>query len=382
MLLEFGLKNFFCFREGVTISFRLDAKCPQSVSKGRDFTTVLGLKGANGSGKTNVLKGLAFLCHFCADSFAAKPEGVIGISSFFDKPEPSELYAEFCVDKTFYRYEVSLTDKEVVSEVIYRKKGPKGKTIKVIERLGDTLSPPVKEFAELRSMKLRSNASLISTAHQYGFAALEEVYKFFNRAISNVSYGGMQEVPHKITEIAKFLKEQEPTLAFVKEFIVSCDTGISGVDIVEVDNGKGEKKAHPVFMHEVDGVERPITEITESSGTKALFRNLPSYHVVLQSGGLLMLDEFDTHLHPHILPKLIELFLDPQTNKSDAQLIFTSHDAEVLNLLGRYRTYLVNKEQNESYAYRLDEIPGDVLRNDRPILPAYNEGKIGGIPKL
>jgi hypothetical protein len=43
---------------------------------------------------------------------------------------------------------------------------------------------------------------------------------------------------------------------------------------------------------------------------------------------------------------------------------------------------LVNKEDNESFAYRLDEIPGDILRNDRPILPAYNDGKIGGIPKL
>jgi hypothetical protein len=76
------------------------------------------------------------------------------------------------------------------------------------------------------------------------------------------------------------------------------------------------------------------------------------------------------------------LFLDPETNPNNAQLLFTTHDSEILNGLGRYRTYLVNKVDNECFAYRLDEIPGDILRNDRPILPAYNEGKIGGIPKL
>lgn len=381
MLLEFGLKNFFCFKEGVSISFELDANCPPSISMGRDFTTVLGLKGANGSGKTHVLKGLAFLAHFCTNSFANKPDETIAISSFFRNKEPSELYAKLRVNDTTYVYEVSLTEKKVVRETIYRRKGAKGRKLKIVERIDDTLSVG-KEFSKLRAMKLRTNASLISTAHQYGFDVLDDLYSSFESTISNVSYSGLAEIPHKISVIAEFLKEQKPTFDFVKKFISSCDTGISNIDIVEVKNEQGEQVQVPVFVHKVDGKEKPITEYTESSGTKALFRNLPSYHLVLATGGLLIMDEFDTHLHPHILPKLIELFLDPKINKRDAQIIFSSHDAEILNVLGRYRTYLVNKVDNESFAYRLDEIPGDVLRNDRPILPAYNDGKIGGIPRL
>ena len=42
----------------------------------------------------------------------------------------------------------------------------------------------------------------------------------------------------------------------------------------------------------------------------------------------------------------------------------------------------VNKEKNESYLYRLDEIDGDIIRNDRPLSPVYKAGKIGGVPKL
>ena len=43
---------------------------------------------------------------------------------------------------------------------------------------------------------------------------------------------------------------------------------------------------------------------------------------------------------------------------------------------------MVNKEDNESYGYRLDEIPGDIIRNDRSLTQIYKSGKIGGVPKL
>jgi hypothetical protein len=50
--------------------------------------------------------------------------------------------------------------------------------------------------------------------------------------------------------------------------------------------------------------------------------------------------------------------------------------------LGKYRTVLVNKEDNESYAYRLDELPGELVRNYRSIVSPYNKGHLGGVPKL
>ena len=95
-----------------------------------------------------------------------------------------------------------------------------------------------------------------------------------------------------------------------------------------------------------------------------------------------MIDEFDIYFHPHILPKLLELFINPEINTRSTQLIFTTHNSEILDKISKYRTYLVNKEYNESYCYRLDEIPGDILRNDRSISKVYNSGKIGGVPRI
>jgi AAA15 family ATPase/GTPase len=382
VLLEFGLENFFSFREGVSISFKLDSNCPANISQGKNFTTVIGIKGANGSGKTHVLKGLAFLVHFCASSFSTKPEDAIGVDTFFDNDQPSELYAEFSINGIAYRYELSVTNTEVKRECIYKKNK---KQIKILERINNELVEKTRAFARLDAIKLRKNASIISTAHQYGFEELGEIYDFFASCMSNVTYSGLNETPHNIYGVSKFLNENEEILKFVKSFIAECDAGISEIEIIEVkgkDDKEGVVQFAPHFVHEVDGEFHHVTQLTESSGTKALFRNLPSYKLVLDRGSVLILDEFDTHLHPHILPKLVQLFLNPKSNPKSAQLLFSTHDAEILNHLGRYRTYLVNKEKNESFAYRLDEIPGDILRNDRPILPAYNEGKIGGIPRL
>ncbi|MNP67524.1 hypothetical protein D3C76_1633680 [compost metagenome] len=79
---------------------------------------------------------------------------------------------------------------------------------------------------------------------------------------------------------------------------------------------------------------------------------------------------------------MLDLFIDEETNPDNAQLIFTSHNLEIMDYLGKYRTYLVAKEDSESYCYRLDEIPGDIIRNDRSISTLYRDGKLGGVPKI
>ena len=88
------------------------------------------------------------------------------------------------------------------------------------------------------------------------------------------------------------------------------------------------------------------------------------------------------NLHSHILPVLINLFTNRKINNNDSQLIFTTHDNDIMDKMSKYRTLLVNKEDNESYGYRLDEIPGDIIRNDRLISPIYKTGKVGGVPKI
>lgn len=378
MILEFGARNYFCFKEWLTISFRLGKKCPKEISLGEDFTRILGVKGANASGKTNVLKILNFLSSFCCNSFNEKPEELIEIQSFFYNDKPSEFYVEFLLDGITYKYEAELTDKRVYRETIYK---TVKREVKIIERINNELKICNNKYKKLKVITLRDNASIISTAHQYGYKELGEIYTFFSRIFTNVNYFGMNAgVPDENT-ISKFLSENEDYFNFVKELIIKYDPDIKDIEIKsrEVDNGK---RYFPIFLYDYDTENDYLTFHTQSSGTKSLYYNLLRYKIALNFGGLLVLDEFDINLHPDILPDLLSLFLDKKLNSKSTQLIFTTHNTSILDYLGKYRVYLVNKEQNESYAYRLDEIPGDILRNDRDISPIYRSGKIGGIPKL
>lgn len=379
MLLQFGLKNFFCFKESVEISFELDNNCPESISKGRGFTTVLCVKGANASGKTQILKGLSFLGWFCSDSFLQKPDTATGTLPYFSSKRPCEFFVDFVIMGVNYRYELAATSTEVKYETIYR---TVGKKVKILERKDNQLAFRIAELAVLDKITLRSNASIISSANQYQLKELDNLYQFFSNIATNVTFVGLDENQKDIRAVAEHLSQNAASLDFVKSFIGKCDAGISDIRIEHTKNAAGEIEYFPLFVHQKDKKEYPLLAHTESSGTKTLFRVLPLYKTTLDKGGVLILDEFDTHLHPHILPKLLALFEDTEINKNNAQLLFTTHNSEILNHLGRYKTHLVNKEENASYAYRLDEIPGDILRNDRPILPAYNDGKIGGVPRL
>lgn len=378
MILEFGFSNFYSFKESAQISFRLDKNCPIGISNGYDFTNVLGIKGANGSGKTQLLKALTFLGGFCSTSFSYKPDENIGLSPFFSSKEDTEFYIEFIVKSSSYRYELVLNNSEVTRETLYRT--TKKKT-KLFDRIGQRIENCIAAYDELNSLKIRKNVSIISSAHQYEVAKIKEIYGFFNGFCSNVFSSGHEDWL-KIETSARYLNQSKKALSFVTDFISACDVGVSEIEIRKREDKDGKETFYPAFCHKVADKKYYVTDTYESSGTKTLFKWLPLYYLTLATGGLLVMDEMDMNLHPHILPKIIELFLDKKINSENAQLVFATHDSEILELLGRYRTQLVSKEENESFTYRLDQIPGDILRNDRAIRPVYNSGRIGGVPKL
>jgi AAA15 family ATPase/GTPase len=380
MILEYGVQNFFGFKEGASVSFKVPNKVP-NVS---GYAQMICVKGKNSSGKTNLLKALAFLSDFCFRSFDTyKPKSYIHIEPFFQNDEPTEFYIDFIQNGTTYRYELELTDKEVLRETLYRKNSRK---VKVIERIKDKFTFTISEFDSLKVMKLRSNVSFISSYDQYemdNMALLDDVFTFFRDILFNVGYSGMHDSMPNIDTISEMLYEDKFMLQFTKDIIVSCDTGIKNIKIKrEKIKETGNYQYTPFFYHEAEGNLHKLHYFEESSGTKALYCQLARYKVILEGGGFLCLDEFDINLHPHILPMLLDLFDNKETNPKGAQILFTTHNSEIMEYMGKYRTYLTEKENNECFAYRLDEIPSDIIRNDRSILNLYNNGKLGGVPDL
>jgi len=387
MLLEFGAKNFFSFKEKFEVSLRLNASCPEKISHNKKYTNILAVKGANASGKTNVLKLLSFLSFMVLHSFSSKVSEKIDFSSYFDNTEATEIFIVFLGNQTEYRYEIKLTKEKILSETIYRKKG---RNSTVIERKNNKItSNTINEFSSLKVMKLRDNASLVSTALQYEISEIDIIADFFmNLFIPNVSNIGLHDGMMTHKEISEIYFNDKSLFKFVTKVLKDSDTGISEIKILpKEDEETGKIEYIPAFYYRVNEDKKVLSFYDQSSGVKSLYIQLGYYKTVLDVAGVLVLDEFDINLHPDLLPMLIDFFEDEKKNKNNAQLIFTTHNSDIMDELGKYRVVLVNKEENESFLYRLDEIPGDILdgnmlRNDRSISSVYNAGKIGGKPKI
>lgn len=381
MILKYGAKNFFSFKEGIEISFELGANCPHSISKGKKVANLLCVKGANASGKTNALKVISFMRNFCVNSFTNKPEASLFVDSFFNNSDLIDMFCEFQIDSIQYRYEVSILDKEVISEVFSRKIK---RWAPVFTREKNELKYWISDYNELKQVKLRSNASIISTAYQYESKCIIPIYNFFRLIQSNVGWSGRFDLipTDNYSTVSEFYRDNQDSFDFAKNIIKNCDLGIKDIKIEVLKDEKGENIYFPVFEHDAEVNNNKLKFYSQSSGTRALYLILPLYKIVLETGGLLVLDEFDINFHPHMLPVLVGLFDDEKINKNNAQMIFSTHNSEIMDQMSKYRTIIINQEHGESYGYRLDEIPGDLIRNDRPISPVYNAGKIGGVPKI
>ncbi|MBJ2210798.1 MULTISPECIES: AAA family ATPase [Pseudomonas] len=391
MIYSFGARNYFSFKDSFEVSFELNSKVPKAISQGKKASNILGIKGANASGKTNILKSLQFLSHFATRSFKSDPNQKITLSGFFLIDEPSDFYIDFEYNGIRYTYELTVNQTEVIREAIYKKVARK--TL-ILERSRNTIKMRTTELAPLELVTLRSNASIIDTTAHYKMknigTDISNVHSFFSSFKGNVSSSTVisDTTLYDYNKISEFYKNNEDALNFAKRIICNSDLGIKDIIIHSRQTESDETVYFPIFHHHIiDNADTEkdykwLTYWDESDGTTALFRRLSQYWRVLNVGGVLIMDEFDTNYHPDLLPQILDLFLSNDSNPSNAQFIFTSHNLQIMDYLGKYRTYLTSKENGQSFCYRLDEIPGDIIRNERSISALYRDGKLGGVPKI
>ena len=127
----------------------------------------------------------------------------------------------------------------------------------------------------------------------------------------------------------------------------------------------------------------PLELSDESDGTRRLMSLAPGIEQVLQQGGVLMVDEIDSDLHPLLAEYIISQLQITETNHGRAQIIFTTHDTELLNMeiLRKDQVYFVdkNKKSGVSELFNLTELP---VRTNDNIRKAYLVGKYGAVPDV
>lgn len=406
MIYSVSFKNFCSFSDSTSLSFEdirkgVETNCNLCVNTplGARISKVMILIGPNASGKSNALKVFAFLRWFVIHSFQELPEEKMEIPiDTFLFSESQEIISEFELvfehNNNVYKYVLHVCKTHVVSEELYRKEETQFfnylfKRTWNAETGKSDISQQMNLKTEVLKDILRKNVSLISTAVAIKDETLIEISEYLKNIITNVWRAGKHWDTsslgdQRLSFATKAYKRDENLFKKAENFLKNFDL-LDGIDIKEEETrtkmGEAEKILLPYGLHKVNDKIYKLSMSFESSGTKNMYVLLNLLLPVIERGGIAVIDELEIDLHPHTIPRIIDLFADPTTNPKNSQLLFTSHSLEILNHLKKEQITLVEKQkESKSILYRLDEVKG--VRRDDNYFAKYMAGAYGAVPDI
>lgn len=414
MIIEFSVKNYRSIKEMQTLSMvaaPIKSKYPEldtnNVIKVSDKLSLLksaAIYGANGSGKSNVVKALIAMMIFIRASFKDDQVGKRVIEPFLLNTEthnqPTFFQLVFILDNIRYRYGFEVFQNVVKSEWLF---GTPGKTeAYFFTREGTSIKINEKKYAEGKGLddKTSENNLFLNIVKAFNGKTSNRIISFFDQKIT-ISAGITDNFLRETT--VEFLQEVD-----FKNQIIGllnlADLGILDVFHKKITRDDLPKNPHPILVKDVENGNLEIIlskrqlldsngnsagnyffdiDNQESDGTLKFFNYSGAIINALIEGGILVLDEFDARLHPMLTKKIVEMFNSPTINKNGAQLVFVTHDTNLLDnsLLRRDQIYFTEKNKlQETELYSLADFKG--IRNDASYEKDYISGKYGAIPFL
>lgn len=424
MLLQFSVSNFKTFKEKATLSlvasnYDKQTKEDDNISYNEPLdlrilkSTVI--YGANASGKSKFLEAFMFMRSFVISSSKDSQTGdEIEVEQFKLNVETEDAPSEFeviFVDKNhFYRYGFEANRQHVVAEWLYHK--PKTKEIELFYRDYQSFETHQRNFSKgntvIKQGLVRDNALLISVAAQFNETISIAVIDWFKKV---KAIKGLDDAAYKGFSI---FKSQNPADKLkMLELLKAADLGIHDIKFNKLDANKlpkdmskeireriikemKEKNAEIVSdiltSHKkfdasgnvVGNVEFEMHK-NESSGTNKFFSLLGPILDVLENGDILIVDELDAKLHPNLVCKIISLFNSEIVNQKNAQLIFNTHDTNLLSsgLFRRDQIWFTEKNSyGEARLFSLADFKADDVRKGEAFEENYIRGKYGAVPYL
>jgi AAA15 family ATPase/GTPase len=426
MLLEFSVGNFMSFRDTKTLSMVASAikehadknvfkiEIPNA-KRAKEINLLKSsvIYGANASGKSNLIKAISFMKYFVLSSSTAGPvSDEIPVDRFLldsekDK-EPSFFEIIFTHKCIRYRYGFEVNRMEVVNEWLFY--APKGKEALLFMREGKNFKIG-SNFREGKGLKekTRENALFLSVTAQFNGKISTNILQWFKQKLRIIS--GLDDKKYADFTLKK-IKSDEGKNEILK-FLAIADLGIDDIKLIYYDIDDDEvpsfikkdilrriklKRENKVTMEQITEVfkivssrdkydkdkikcEKILFEFgNESEGTKKLFALSGLLTSALKEGYVLVVDELDSRFHPMMTRFIIELFNSNVTNQANSQLIFVTHDTNLLTKSLFRRDQIWFTEKNRYGATDLYSLVDYRVRSDATFSKDYILGKYGAIP--
>lgn len=409
MLVNFSVRNYLSFKEKTSISFvatslseyRNDNLFQSSISDLSLLKSII-IYGFNSSGKSNLFKALAFTKRFILNS---SKDSISGEEIMVEKfklstetiNEPSFFEIEFISGANKYRYGFEVDTHKVFSEYLYYQK--RNKEYLLFDRVKQEVKFG-KKFDQANSKLIeitRENALFLSVCAQFNDALSNSLIQDI-RKINFIS--GIDDLG-SIDYTAKMFGDQK-FHTMVNNLLKSARLGFSEIKIKKVltseilDKSSIPKELHKIILknnpenvivstkHVIyDEKGKPIgheffdLNSEESLGTRKFFALAGPIIDTLTTGSVLMIDEFDSRLHPVLCKAIIKLFNSADKNPYNAQLVLASHNSSFINSTNKLfrRDQIVVAGKSQYGMTRLESLFDKKVRKDASFEKDYLSGK-------
>ncbi len=395
MILKIELENFFSIKDRIRIDFRaanINTMLARDLSynvmewNGVPVLKTIGLFGPNASGKSNILKAIAFCCQLILGSHLYNEGMTFNFEPFkFDgfENKPSQFLIDFVCENVEYEYSFELTREKIVRESLYHY--PVGRRAKVFVREADgKYSFGSGIVAKPMDVALNtSNKNLfLSRASSMNRDVAQKLYRYF---LNQFLLGLVNVNDLIVLDSFKMYKK------VILKALEICDTDITDIEVRKEQvpapvlpmAGQTELSFKLVDVLRFKTVHRNQSDVMfdldmeESNGTRKLFQILIRLLDVVKNKKSIMMDEFDMGLHT----RLADFILDLIHASPNSQLLFTSHNTNLIDVkrLRRDQIVFVNKsEQGATSVYSLYDFKD--FRENMDAEKGYIQGRFDAVP--
>lgn len=438
MLVRLLVKNLFSFKELTEFNMlpgRFN-RMPYHVyeSNNIELLKLNAMYGANGAGKSNLIKSLALLSQF-VETGSLPIEFLIETFKFSKESRLQDVYVgvEFIKEDVPYYYGITINQGIIVEEELQigglgkkddytlflrtDQQGEKNLELTFSKEVMDDKEASVFPFFLKNEILERNQPVLFHMASRKN-----KVFDQFKKALQWFTHDLIPVMPNaRPSGLTIHLEENPGFYQFASDVMQAFNTGIKSINIDtipieeffgEADKQQAERitaelKANPekirpfltaheeilfvlrqnkvvakrlYFLHDTDGGIAKFTAAEESDGTRRLLDYLPAFYAAIKSKQVYIIDEIERSIHPLLIKELISKFShDPSTH---GQLIFSTHESNLLDQEIFRPDEIWFAEKNKEGATEVYSLSEFKEHHTLDIRKGYLNGRYGGIPFL
>ncbi|MCP9750876.1 ATP/GTP-binding protein [Ferruginibacter sp. HRS2-29] len=438
MLIRFIVKNLFSFKELTEFNMLPGrfSRMPYHVYESNDIELLKlnAMYGANGAGKSNLIKSLSLLSQF-VESGNLPIEFLIETFKFDKESRKKDVYigVEFIKEEIPYYYGITINQGIVVEEelqisgigkkedyTLFRRTDKPGE-----KNLDLTFSKEVMEDKEATVFPFFLKNEILERNEPVLFhmaSRKNKVFDPFKKALQWFTHDLVPVMPNaRPSGLTIHLEEDAEFYKFASDVMQAFSTGIKSinVDTIPIEDFFGEDdkqqaeritaelKANPdkirpfltaheeilfvlrqnkvvakrlFFLHDTDGGIVKFTSAEESDGTRRLLDYLPAFYAAIKAKRVYIIDEIERSIHPLLIKELISKFSHDQT--THGQLIFSTHESNLLDQEIFRPDEIWFAEKNKAGATEVYALSEFKEHHTLDIRKGYLNGRYGGIPFL